>query len=192
VSYEKHGGTSGILKIHRLSSPCVSEIKTRVLPELQRGKAPLIIDLRNCSEGSFEAARLFIGLFLGAENLGYFETRGGGKEIFSSPEAPPMAQLPLIVWINQGTLGPAETTAAVLKEFKRARLVGLATPGLSARYEFYPLEDGTSVVLTSGIFCLNSGTKLWGQGAEPDIPVEAEEQGFQSFLDKTKPLLSSS
>jgi carboxyl-terminal processing protease len=192
VSYEEHKGASGILRIHRFSSPCVSEIKAVILPELRKGKGPLIVDLRNCSEGNFEEAREFISLFLKAETFGYFEKKEGEKEILASLEDPPLARLPLIVWINQGTLGSAEAVAAVFKEFKRAKLVGLGTPGLSAKYEFYPLEDGTSVVLTSGVFCLNSGVKLWGQGAEPDIPVGVDNQGFQSFLNKTLPLLSAS
>jgi carboxyl-terminal processing protease len=182
VSFEAHKGTSGILRISRISSPCVSEIKTRVLPELGKGKGPLIVDLRNCPEGSFEEAQKF----------GYIEKRGEEKEILASPEDPPLAQLPLVVWINQGTLGPAEAAAAVLKEFKRAKVVGLETPGLAARYKFFPLEDGTSVLLTSGIFCLNSGVKLWGQGVEPDIPVGADDQDVLSFLKKTQPLLSVS
>jgi len=192
VSYEARKGTSGILRINRISSPCVSEIKTKVLPELRKGKGPLIVDLRNCPEGSFEEAQKFINLFLKAENLGYFEKRGKEKEILASPEDPLLAQLPLIVWINQGTLGPAEAAAAVLKEFKRAKVVGLETPGLAARHEFFPLEDGTSVVLTSGVFCLNSGVKLWGRGVEPDISVEADDQGFLAFLKKTQLLLSAS
>ncbi len=192
VSFEAHKGTSGILRISRISSPCVSQIKTRVLPELGKGKGPLIIDLRNCPEGSFEEAQNFINLFLKAQNIGYIEKRGKEKEILASPDDPPLAQLPLIVWINQGTLGPAEAAVAVLKEFKRAKVVGLETPGLAAKYEFFPLEDGTSVLLTSGIFCLNSGVKLWGQGVEPDIPVGADDQGFLSFLKKTQPLLSVS
>ncbi|MFZ2052759.1 MAG: S41 family peptidase [Candidatus Aminicenantales bacterium] len=192
VNYEAHKGTSGILRINRISSPCVSEIKTKFLSELRKGKGPLIVDLRNCPEGNFEEAQKFINLFLKTENLGYFEKRGKEKEILASPEDPLLAQLPLIVWINQGTLGPAEAAAAVLKEFKRAKVVGLETPGLAARYEFFPLEDGTSVVLTSGIFCLNSGVKLWGRGVEPDIPVEADDQGFPAFLKKTQPLLSAS
>jgi carboxyl-terminal processing protease len=192
VSFEAHKGTSGILRISRISSPCVSEIKTRVLPELGKGKGPLIVDLRNCPEGSFEEAQKFINLFLKAQNIGYIEKRGEEKEILASPEDPPLAQLPLVVWINQGTLGPAEAAAAVLKEFKRAKVVGLETPGLAARYKFFPLEDGTSVLLTSGIFCLNSGVKLWGQGVEPDIPVGADDQDVLSFLKKTQPLLSVS
>jgi carboxyl-terminal processing protease len=192
ISFEAHKGTSGILRISRISSPCVSQIKTRVLPELGKGKGPLIVDLRNCPEGSFEEAQEFINLFLKAQNIGYIERRGKEKEILASPGDPPLAQLPLVVWINQGTLGPAEAAAAVLKEFKRAKVVGLETPGLAAEYKFFPLEDGTSVLLTSGIFCLNSGVKLWGQGVEPDIPVGADDQGFLSFLKKTQPLLSVS
>jgi len=191
-SFEVHKGTSGILRINRLSSPCVSQIKTNVLPEIAKGKGPLIVDLRNCPEGSFEEAQKFINLFLKAENIGYIERRGKEKEILASPEDSPLARLPLVVWINQGTLGPAEVAAAVLKEFKRAKVVGLETPGLAAKYEFFPLEDGTSVLLTSGIFCLNSGVKLWEQGVEPDIAVGADDQSFLSFLKKTQPLLSAS
>jgi carboxyl-terminal processing protease len=192
ASYAAHEGTSGILSIHRIFPPCVSEIRTRFLPELRKRKEPLIIDLRNCSEGNFEEARQFINLFLKADNIGCLEKKGGEKQTLASPEAPPLVRLPLIVWINQGTLGPAEAVAAVLKEFDRAKLVGLETPGLSAEYQFYLLEDGTSVVLTSGIFCLNSGAKLWGRGAKPDIKVEVDGQGVQSFLDKTQSLLSVS
>jgi carboxyl-terminal processing protease len=192
IDYETHQSTSGILHIQRISSPCVSEIETKVLPEIKKGKGPLILDLRNCTEGDFEETQKFINLFLKAESYGYFEKKGKEKETVGSPADAPLAGLPLIVWINQGTLGPSETAAAVFKEFKRAKLVGLTTPGLAAKYEFYPLQDGTSVILASAVFCLNSGVKLWGQGAEPDVPVEVDNQSVQSFLEKTQPLLSAS
>ena len=184
-------GTSGILSIPRMSGPCVSEIKAQVIPRLRTAAKPLIIDLRNCAEGDFEEARQFVNLFLKAESLGYFERKGAPKEILASQEEPLLPKLPLIVWTNQGTMGPAEAAAAVLKEFGRAKVVGLATPGLAARQAHFPLDDGSSVILTSGVFCLNSGTELWGRGVEPDVEVDLEDQSFQSFLKKTRPLLSS-
>lgn len=190
--HSRQEGTSGILSIPRMSVPCVSEIKTKVLPRLRSGNKPLIIDLRNCAEGDFEEARQFVSIFLKAESLGYFEKKGAAKEVLASPEEPLLPKLPLIVWTNQGTLGPAEAVAGVLKESGRAKVVGLATPGLAARHEHFPLEDGTSVLLTSGIFCLNSGVELWGRGVEPDVPVDADDQSFQSFLKKTQPLISAS
>ena len=192
VAHSAQEGTSGIMRIARMSAPCVSEIKTKVLPGIRAGKNPLILDLRNCAEGDFEEARQFINLFLKTESLGYFEKKGAAKEVLASPEEPPLANLPLIVWINQGTLGPAEAVAAVLKEFGRAKVVGIATPGLAAKHEEIPLEDGTSLLLTSGVFCLNSGVQLWGRGVEPDVPMDVDEQSFQSFLKKTQPLLSTS
>ena len=192
VAHSAQEGTSGIMRIARMSAPCVSEIKTKVLPGIRAGKKPLILDLRNCAEGDFEEARQFINLFLKTESLGYFEKKGAAKEVLASPEEPPLANLPLIVWINQGTLGPAEAVAAVLKEFGRAKVVGIATPGLAAKREEIPLEDGTSLLLTSGVFCLNSGVQLWGRGVEPDVPMDVDEQSFQSFLKKTQPLLSTS
>ena len=192
VSFEEIKNTSGILRIHQLYPPCVSEVEKRLAPPAGKGKKPLILDLRNCREGSFEEARQLINLFLQSEKIGTFERRGGESEIIPSPEEPLLGGLPLIVWINQGTSGPAEAVAAVLKDFKRARLVGLPTPGLAARYEYYPLEDGTSVLLTSGVFSLNSGVTLWEQGAEPDVPVENDDQGVGAFLKKTQPLLSAS
>jgi len=192
VTFSSQGGSSGILRIARMTAPCVSDIKTKALPALRTGKKPLIVDLRNCAEGDFEEARQFMSLFLKTDSLGYFEKKGAAKETLASPDEPPLANLPLIIWINQGTAGPAEAVAAVFREFGRAKVVGLATPGLAARYEHFPLEDGSSVLLTSGVFCLNSGVPLWGRGVEPDVLVEPEDQSFQSFFKKTQPLLSSS
>ncbi|MEW5899847.1 MAG: S41 family peptidase [Acidobacteriota bacterium] len=190
--FKSQEGTAGVLQVARLAPPLVDTLQTKILSDLQKAKNTLIIDLRNCQEGTFEEAREFINLFLQAESLGYFEKRGETKEVLSSPGEPRLAKLPLIVWINQATLGPAEAVAAVLKEFKRAKVVGLPTLGMAAWREFFPLEDGTSVILTTGIFCLNSGVKLWGQGAAPDVELEIENQSFETFLQKTQPLLSSS
>ena len=192
VSYSEQEGLAGILRVARMSVPCVNEIKTKVFPHLRAAKKPLIVDLRNCAEGDFEEARQFVNLFLKTDSFGYFEKKGAAKEVLASPEEPLLAKLPLIVWTNSGTVGPAEAVAGVLKEFGRAKVVGLPTPGLAAKHVHYPLEDGTSVLLTSGIFYLNSGLPLWGQGVEPDVPVDIDDQSFQSYLEKTRPLLSTS
>lgn len=192
VAYSKQQGASGILRIGRFNSPCVSEFKTKIFPSLKAQEKPLIIDLRNCAKGDFEEARQFVNLFLKTESLGYFQKKGAAKEILAAAEEPLLGKLPLVVWINHGTLGPAEAVAAVLKEFGRAKIVGLATAGLAGKHEHFPLEDGTSVLLTSGVFCLNSGVELWGRGAQPDVQVEVDDQSSQTFLQKTQPFLAAS
>jgi C-terminal peptidase prc len=192
VVYSVQEGTSGILRIARMNASALNEIKTRWLPNLRKSKKALIIDLRNCQEGTFGEARQFINLFLKADRIGYFQKRGDTKEALAAPDEPLLASLPVVIWVNQATFGPAETVAAVLKEFKRAKIVGLATLGLAGESEFIQLKDGSSVLLTSGIFCLNSGVRLWGQGAEPDLKVDVDNQSFDLFLKQTQSLLATS
>jgi len=187
-SFAAQEGTAGILKIARLEAPCVDNIKAKLLPRLLKSERPLVIDIRNCDRGSYGEAGRLINLFLKAETVGYFEKKGGAKENLSSPEEPVLAKIPLAIWVNQATLGPAEAAAAVLQDFKRAKVIGLPTLGQAAKQEFFPLQDGTSVLLTSGVFCLNSGAQLWGRGAEPDVKLEPASQDFVSYLKKTQGL----
>lgn len=191
ISYSQEKGTSGILKINHLYPPAVSEIKKDLLSGIKKQKGPLILDLRNCHEGEVEEARKLINLFLKEEKIGYFEKKAKSQETLSCPENAELGSLPLAIWTNQATLGPAEIVAAVLKDFKRAKIIGRETLGLASRQELFPLEDGSALLLTSSIFCLNSGEKLWGKGAKPDEKLALEDQSLNSYLKKTFDLFSS-
>lgn len=191
VEYLARDGTGGILRVFKLTPSVALEIKAKLAPALKKQKKPVILDLRNCSEGSLEAAQQLVNLFLRADSIGYMAGRTEAKETVSAAGDPVLEKTPLVVWVNQATIGPAEAVAGILKDFKRARVVGLSTPGLVARNEYVPLEDGTSVLLTSGVFCLRSGVKLWGQGVEPDAKVESASSDIGAFLKKTQELLSS-
>jgi C-terminal peptidase prc len=184
-SYAKAEGTNGILKVHQIYPPCVRKIKEEVIPRLKPEKSSLILDLRNCHEGDIEEARKLINLFLKSSHVGYFETKGGTKEIFSCPDEAELEKLPLAIWTNQATIGPAEAVAGVLKEFKRAKVIGLPTLGLVAKQNFAVLEDGSGLLLTSGIFHLRSGEKLWEQGIKPDIKINGEDQSSSTYLKKS-------
>ncbi|NIM91079.1 MAG: PDZ domain-containing protein [Candidatus Aminicenantes bacterium] len=184
-SYAKAKGTSGILKIHQLYPPCVSKIKEELIPRLKPEKRTFILDLRNCHEGEIEESRKLINLFLKSPNIGFFETKGGAKEILSCPDDAELKKLPLVIWTNQATIGPAEAVAGVLKEFKRAKIIGLPTLGLVAKQNFFILDDGSGLLLTSGIFYLRSGEKLWEKGTKPDIKINREDQSFSTYLKKS-------
>lgn len=191
LTYSPLDRASGILKISRLAPPCLTILKTKLLPALGQKKKTLVLDLRTCQEGTFEEARQLVNFFLKAESIGYFEKKGGESENFSSLEEPVLPDIPLVVWVSQATLGPAEVVAAVLKKNNRAKIVGLPTLGLAGKNEFFMLKDGTSVLLTSAIFCLDSGVKLWGQGVEPDIQVDAKDLSSSSYLKKSQNLISA-
>jgi carboxyl-terminal processing protease len=185
ISYRAAEGTSGILKVHYLLPPCAGEIKKAVGPHFKTGKGPLVLDFTDCAEGDLEEGRKLINLFLKADAIGFMEKKAGAKVPFACADAPAFKDVPVSVWVNQATMGPAEAVAGVLQEFKRAKVVGLPTVGAVAQLDFFPLGDGSGLVLTSGIFHLNSGPKLFGEGVKPDITLEAGDQSPATFLKKT-------
>lgn len=184
-TYTLTKGTSGILTIHHLYHPCTNIIKDTILPKLKSQKMTLILDLRNCYEGDIEEAQKLINLFLKSQKIGYFERKNGAKKILTCPNDAELEKLPLVVWINQATLGPAEAVAGVLQELKKARIIGLPTPGLVAEQDFFPLEDGSGLLLTSGIFHLRSGKTLWEKGVKPDVKIKRENQNLDTYLKKS-------
>lgn len=188
-SFSQLEDTSGILTVHHLYSPCVRMIKKNVAPAIKSKKKTLIIDLRNCYEGDTKEALKFINLFLKASKIGHFEKHNGEKKTLSTPEDAVLEKIPLVIWINQATIGPAEVIAAVLQEMSQAKIIGTPTPGLTATQELFPIEDGSALLLTTGIFHPKSGKKVWGEGVKPDINIEIKDQKFSSYLKSTQDIL---
>jgi C-terminal processing protease CtpA/Prc len=87
-------------------------------------------------------------------------------------------------------MGPAELVAAVLQETGKVRAVGTSTPGLVSRQELFPLEDDSSVLVTSGVFTLASGKKLWEEGVSPDESLDRGDLGTAAFVKRDRGPLS--
>jgi len=178
-------GTAGVVRIPHLYPTLAAEFKKTVLPAVPGSAAPLVLDLRDCHEGDVAEAAAFLNIFLKAENIGYFEKKSGAKEALGCPGSPILESQPLVVWVGPATMGPAEIAAAVLKDQKRAKVIGTATAGLASRQEIFPLEQGDSLVLTTGVFCLPSGEKLWAKGVTPDVKLDLAKTETKDYLEKT-------
>ena len=188
-TYVPQKNTSGILKIHSLYPPFGTKFEQTLLPSLKTKKEALIIDLRNCHEGEIGESLRFINHFLQSDRVGYFQGKNGEKEYLACPKIPELEGLPLILWTNNATIGPAEAVAGILMKFQRAKTIGLKTPGLLVKQDFYPLEDGSALLLTSRIFYFRDGKELWLKGITPDSEIKEKNPDFDLYLKKTYELL---
>lgn len=182
-TYTQLQDTCGILKIHKIYPPCTDEVQKEVTSRLKSQTQPLIIDLRNCHEGEIGEALNFINLFLQTDKAGYLQDKQGKKEYLSCLKEPDAQNLPLILWTNAATIGPAEIVAGVLKEFQRAKIIGIKTPGLVAKQEFFTLEDGSGLLLTSKIYCLPDEREMWEKGIDPDEKIPEKDQSTERYLE---------
>lgn len=177
------------LRIHRFEEGLAAAL-TRDVVELFKGrKTPLVLDLRDCQDGSLDEAARVVNLFVRTADAGRFEGRAGALEPLVCSAEAPLATVPMVVWTDAGTAGPAELAAGLLQEVRKAKIVGFATPGLVARTALFPLKDDSAVLLTSGVFHLPSGRKIWDDGLVPDAAIPVDKLDEKTFLEKTLPLL---
>ncbi len=179
-----------MLTVYRLSPSLSASLKSIIPASVEHTPGPFILDLRGCAEGDSEGARRLVNMFLRLPQAGSFLMRDGSREPFSCPETAVWEKAPLIVWVDQATLGPAEIVAGVLQSAKRARVVGFPTLGLASKQKLFPLSDGSAILLTTGLFCTASGEKLWEKGITPDIVLSEEAAERSHFLQKTLSLTS--
>jgi carboxyl-terminal processing protease len=187
--FERAAGKPAVLRVRRLIPSLVDELKRSVVPALKGRATPLVLDLRSCQGGDLEEARKLANLFVKAADAGHFEGRGGLKDIVTLPDAPALGALPVVIWVDAGTAGPAELAAGILQEIRKVKVVGFATSGLVGRTTLFQLDDGSAVLLTSGIFALPSGRKLWDDGLTPDAAIPIDKLNEKTYLEKTLPLL---
>jgi hypothetical protein len=183
------------------------------LATLKEAKA-LILDLRNCSGGSVEAATQVAGLFLPKNTLVTF-SKGRSEELapatkyLTSNETPDI-KTPLVLLIDQGTADAGEVLAGALHEHKRAKTAGANTFGRAIVQELIPLraseleEDGrtASLLLTVARFRSPvSELEYFDRGVEADAALTprlfegwiydafdlvSESKDFTAYLDKLK------
>ncbi len=187
-TFSRPAGGPAVLKIHDLSDPLVPGLRKEAVPALRNGRTPVVLDLRNCREGDVDEALALANIFVKAAFVGRLERKGGVKQDLACSDDAPLAKTPLVVWVNEATMGPGEIVAGILQEVRKAKVVGIPTLGLAGRREAFALEDGSLALLTSAVFALPSGRLLWEQGVEPDVLLTEAGDGEKVYLERTLPL----
>ncbi|MDH5604507.1 MAG: S41 family peptidase, partial [Cyclobacteriaceae bacterium] len=159
----------------------------------------LIFDLRDNFGGREEMALLLLSyLFEKPEHiLTQYNREKGDKEIWTSAdeEGDKVVDIPIYILTSSHTVSGGEMFAFVLKNRKRAKIIGEKTRGAAHKTHltFVP-ELGINIAIpNSAIVDPVTGTDWEGKGVEPDIatPVEkAKDTAYKMALDHildTKP-----
>jgi hypothetical protein len=138
----------------------------------------LILDLRdNHGGGGGMVEYLASYLFAGRTHLDdmYSRTTGVTTETWTLPYVPgrKFIDKPMFVLTSNGTFSAAEYLANVLRNLKRATLVGETTGGGAYTVETRRLDDHFSLRLPTGLPITK--TDWEGVGLEPDVKVSADQ-----------------
>ena len=166
-------GNVACLKFGCVSKEAADEIRNYIQKiKTNKKLSGLILDLRDCPGGSFEA-----GIGIGSQFLdGHVVVEMQKKDVFSkfcSSGPDTLSKLPLIVLQNKNTCSAAEIIAAALKANKRAILIGQNTAGGATAKEIFYFPNRKDGLIMSIAF-LNDplGKRIGHEGVEPDMRIE--------------------
>lgn len=149
--------------------------------------AGYIIDLRDNSGGQLRFLDSIFEIFL-VHGTKCYNIQSAIRHSTYATGAGQITDLPMVVLVNDGSYSASEIFAAVMKEQKRAVIVGTRTGGAvsGARHIGLPYGSGMSVAIFQ-IFTAG-GKTLEKVGVLPDIQVQLEDkdiaEGRDSQLEK--------
>ncbi|MBR5015245.1 MAG: PDZ domain-containing protein [Clostridia bacterium] len=174
-------GTIGIISITGFYENAIAQFKDAIKALDEAGCKSLVIDVRNCDEGTIEYATKVLDILVpvATEGTAAMATivNSEGKTIKTFPSDSESISIPILVLINGGTKGPAELFACDLRDFGKAQLIGTKTKGVCTMQQLFRLSNGGAVVLTVANVLPYTSESINGTGVNPDyiIKLTAEQ-----------------
>jgi antitoxin (DNA-binding transcriptional repressor) of toxin-antitoxin stability system len=171
----------GYLKFNFFGDPEICTATAGAAMNFLADSDALIIDLRD-NNGGRGGVGTFIASYLFAERTqlsGNFRRADNvTTEEWTLPYVPgrKFIDKPVLVLISNRTFSAGEGFAYLLKDLKRATLIGETTVGGSGTIEFKPIDAHFTLVLPTGrVVSPVTKTDWAGTGVEPDVKVPADQ-----------------
>jgi len=152
------------ISIHSFNAATPGQFDSALSKAQQQGAEGLIIDLRDCTGGSYDAACTILDTILPAGRLMITTDKNGEqKSVTSNTQC---ITLPICVLISDTTSGAGELFASAISDYmgnknmKILGTVGTATAGLMTVQEDFPLSDGSALRLTTAKWSTPDGSAL--------------------------------
>lgn len=175
VTWTMLPGGVALIRLSEFSQGASDDLKRALGEAKSAGATSLILDLRNNPGGLVQEAVDIASLFLpGGTPIYQFREREGEPSVVRATGLRGDAGLPMVVLINGGSASSAEIVASSLQEGDRAQLIGETTYGTGTVLTPMTLDDGSMLLLGTGLWLSADGDQLWHTGVEPGKLVELD------------------
>ena len=152
----------------------------------------LVLDLRNNPGGFLQTSVDIASFFLeqGTDVVSE-EGRKEGKKVYTTKGQPLLADIPLVILVNEGSASASEILAGALADHKQVPIIGTQSFGKGSVQELITLKDGSSLRVTVAKWFTPSGRSIDDEGIAPTIEVKdnrdtEEDEVLQRALEELK------
>jgi carboxyl-terminal processing protease len=133
----------------------------------------MVLDLRNNPGGYLQSAVYTAAEFIPINKLVVKQEYIDGKfEEYKTMRNGKLLDIPIVVLINQGSASASEILAGALRDYGRAKLIGMKSFGKGSIQEALDLKSGAGLHVTIAKWILPKGDWINGKGIEPNIQIE--------------------
>lgn len=185
LEWEIKNENIALIKIYQFNGILNSEFR-KIVPGILDSKCnKIILDLRNNPGGYLETAQDIAGWFLEKGTIVLLEDEGENKpqKVYKSKGPATFSSFPVVVLINNGSASASEILAGALRDQKGVQLVGETSFGKGSVQKPITLSDGSFLKVTIARWLTPNGHYIDEMGLEPDIIVEALEDGNETEKD---------
>lgn len=181
---EKENGQIAYIRLNKFSESTASELQSVIYKVLLTPPQGLILDLRNNGGGYLDAAVDVVSAFQATGNVVTIDDkkRGNGPKTYEVTGRAQLADVPMVVLINEQSASASEIVAGALQDNDRAQIIGAPSYGKGSVQELENLSDGSSLRISIAKWFTPSGqnvekTETKPAGVQPDdlVPLTAQE-----------------
>jgi carboxyl-terminal processing protease len=166
-------GDIAYLRVAAFQQGAARQIRSQLIQFERHGAHKLVLDLRGCSSGESSEAIDTAQLFLKSGTIATLRGQTISAKTFNADPTKVAWSGPVTVLTSGSTAGPAEILAAAIADDHRGDTVGQNTLGLASEQKLIPLDDGSALLLTVGIYYTPDNKAILNNGVKPTVQVPA-------------------
>ena len=163
--------------VHVVPGPLLGHSSTAVDRFLRTARRPItgvILDFRGNGGGRVGDAVALADLFIKDGPLAQVVSRAGRPmERFEATPGGPGEDLPLVVLVDGRSASAVELAALVLRERRKAPVMGSRTYGKGSVQKLIPIDGGGFLKITAAMYMTPAGTTV-GEGLQPDVALDVD------------------
>ncbi len=184
VESEMKENKVGYIQITRFADD-TAELTRQAAKELKaQGAQKIVLDMRGNPGGRLDAAVNVSSLWLDKSQTVLEERRGGvAIKTYKAKGEAPLAGMPTVVLIDEGSASASEIVAGALKDNKVATLMGVTSFGKGSVQGLEEISTGGILKVTIARWYTPAGNNIDKEGISPDKTVEITDEQTAADVD---------